>query len=82
MRRKTTLYLEEDDIRELKRIALEEPNQNMTTLIKQAIRQFINIHRNKKRSFEELMKYKGSAKENYFGDGVDFQRSVREEWKD
>ena len=81
MKRKTTLYLEEEDIQELKRISLEEPGQNMTSLIQTVIRQFINS-RKEKPKFEEWQRCKNSVKENYFGDPVDFQRNLRKEWED
>jgi len=42
MKRKTTLYLEEEDIRELKKIALENPAENLASLITKSVRNFIN----------------------------------------
>ena len=82
MKRKTTLYLEEEDIIELKRISLTEPNQNMTSLIKKAIRQFIENRKAESPTFHELKRCKNSVKKNYFGDSVDIQRKLRDEWKD
>lgn len=80
MKRKTTLYMEEEDIRELKKLALEEPNQNMTSLITQAVRHFINDKKEKQNSFAGLKKCKNSVKKNYFGEGVKLQRKLRKEW--
>ncbi|MFH0925048.1 MAG: hypothetical protein V1872_05360 [bacterium] len=80
MKRKTTLYLEEDDIGELKKTALKTPNQNMTSLVEKAIRQFIENLAERSNSFENLQKCKGTVKENYFGNAVDLQRYLREKW--
>ena len=51
MKRKTTLYLEEEDIRELKKIALENPAENLTSLITKSVQNFINEKSVKKRNF-------------------------------
>lgn len=56
MKRKTTLYLEEEDIKELKKIALENPAENMTSLITKSVRNFINEKSIKKRNFTLLNK--------------------------
>ncbi len=82
MKRKTSLYLEKEDLQELKRISLKEPDQKMTSLIQRAIRQFIDNRKERTKSFEALRKCKSSVKENYFGDGVSLQRKLREEWED
>lgn len=82
MKRKTTLYLEEEDVLELKKIALEEPHQNMTSLISKAIHKFIDARKETKFSFNGLLKCKNSVKKNYFGDSVNLQRNLRNEWKD
>ena len=82
MKRKTTLYLEDQDIRELKKIALEGTNQNMTSLITEAVHQFLDTWRQKPRSFDALFKCKGSVKKNYFGDAVNLQRSLRKKWEE
>lgn len=80
MKQKTTLYLEEEDIKELKRIALENKGQTMTSLIQSAIRQYISKQYNTPKKFRGLRKIKGSLKENYFGDAVELQRQLRKEW--
>ncbi len=80
MKRKTTLYLEEEDIRELKKIALENQAENMTSLITKSVRNFINEKNIKKRNFTLFNKCKNSVKRNYFGNAVNLQKKLRSEW--
>lgn len=78
---KTTIYLDEKDLRALKMLAAQSPQINVVTLIRQALRDFLNkmTQRPHFSYLKKLLKKKPSS--TSFGDGVSYQRSLRKEWK-
>lgn len=79
---KTTLYIPEDDIKALKRLALETPKKGLTHHIRQAILEYLERRRSRGKKFATLRKYMGTIPRSRFGDGVEYQRQLRDEWED
>ncbi|MFA6451545.1 MAG: ribbon-helix-helix protein, CopG family [bacterium] len=78
--RKTTLYLEDDIVKKIKELAIEEAGSSMTKIINDTLRQGLGIEKSKTKRFYYMKKAHGSAK--CFGktDPVAFQRKLRSEW--
>lgn len=78
---KTTLYLPEIDVRELKSLSLGTVKKGLTYHIQQAVKMYlIFLKRNKKSKLSVFLRGKGVGKKSQFGDGVVYQRRLREEW--
>lgn len=80
---KTTLYIPDDLVTRLRRVALESSNRKLTFHVVQAIRDYIEKFGKKpKKPFATLLKYKGVSKgRSAFGDSVEYQRKLRAEWE-
>jgi hypothetical protein len=77
---KTTLYLENDNLRSLKKMALQFPKTNLTYHINMAIQRYISEMEEKVYARSRWAKIGKSVKRNYFGDAVTLQRNLRKEW--
>ncbi len=79
---KTTLYLPEEDIFELKAYAIRSSQRSLTYHIQIAIKKYLQeVKRGKsQKKFQTLLRYKGAFKKNTFGDSVKYQRKLRQEW--
>lgn len=80
---KTTLYIPDDLITRLKRVALESSNHKLTFHVVQAIRDYVEkIGKKPKKRFATMLKYKGISRnrKSDFGDPVEYQRKLRSEW--
>ena len=78
--KKTTIYLEEKELRELKILAARIPHGNAARLIRQAVRDLLKKGPDKSefRFLRKTLRQKPSP--TSFGDAVDYQRSLRKEW--
>jgi ribbon-helix-helix CopG family protein len=78
--KKTTLYLDEKEMNELKILAAKLSQGSASNLIRRAVRDFLNKTREQP-SFSFLKKHlQKKARPTSFGDGVFYQRSLRKEW--
>lgn len=79
---KTTLYLPDHLMLELKRLVAESKRETLTSCITQAVQEFL-FKRKKKpvKKSSVLLKYAGSSKMSQFGDAVEYQRKLRSEWE-
>jgi hypothetical protein len=77
---KTTLYIPEEDIKALKKLALDTPKKSLTHHIRTAVREYLD-HRRSHRAFETLLSARGISDGSHFGDPVEYQRKLREEWE-
>jgi len=78
--KKTTLYIDEKELRELKLLAAKLSQGSASDLIRQAVRDFIK--KNKEKPSHPFLKkhLNKKAHSTTFGDGVAYQRSLRKEW--
>lgn len=78
---KTTIYLEEPMLRELKMLAAKTPKANMVSLIRRALREFLAKSgvRNRHAYLKKILKQK--PRKTSFGDPVAYQRALRKEWR-
>ncbi len=81
---KTTIYLDEKQLRSLKTLATKSSKRaNVADLIRRAVFEFINKQKNAPQSFANLLNLlKQSPRPSSFGDGVAYQHSLRNEWDD
>lgn len=78
---KTTLYLPDQLIENLRALSLQSPRKSLTYHIQEAVREYLKNRKVKKR-FATLLKYKGVSKgRSAFGDSVEYQRKLRAEWE-
>lgn len=78
---KTTLYLPEMAVHELKSLSLGSSKKGLTYHIQQAVKMYLAfLKKNKKSKLSVFLKGKGVGKKSQFGDGVVFQRRLRDEW--
>jgi hypothetical protein len=78
--KKTTLYLDEKEMKELKILAAQLSKGSASNLIRRAVRDFLNKTKEHP-SFSFLRKHlQKRPRATSFGDGVTFQRSIRKEW--
>ncbi|MBI4125138.1 MAG: hypothetical protein HY466_04330 [Deltaproteobacteria bacterium] len=78
---KTTIYLDERMLRELKMLTAKTPKANMVSLIRQALREFLakSGEQNRHAYLKRMLKQK--PRKTSFGDPVSYQRALRKEWK-
>lgn len=80
---KTTIYLEDSMLRQLKVSAAAGRKTNVADLIRQAVGDFLNKRRKPKKAFQNLQQLlKAKPRKTTFGDAVAFQKSMRSEWDD
>lgn len=80
--RKTTLYIEDDLIVKAKLKAIEDPSLNVTKIINDALRKYLDGGKTPKDNFKELRKALGSSKGfKKVSDPVKYQRALRSEWE-
>lgn len=78
--KKTTLYLDEKEMNELKILAAKLSKGSASNLIRRAVRDFLKKTKEQP-SFSFLKKQlHKKARTTSFGDGVSYQRSLRREW--
>lgn len=77
---KTTIYLDEKMLQELKMLAAKTPKANLVGLIRQALREFLakSALRNRHGHLKKILKQK--PRKTGFGDPVAYQRALRKEW--
>jgi hypothetical protein len=80
--KKTTLYIEDELVRDLKRKAMLETGSSMTAIINEAIREYLSGETTKdKNRFPNLKKARGGSRAlKKAGDPVEYQRKIRAEW--
>lgn len=83
MDHKTTLYLPKEDVLALKAMALKSSERSLTYHVRQAIRAYLKSSQKKAQAkrYRTLMKYRSSSPKSLFGDSVDYQRQLRQEWE-
>ena len=77
---KTTVYLDENELRDLKIMAARSHKANVAGLIREALRDLLR-NRRQKTSFpflKKILRLKPSR--TSFGDAVDYQKALRKEW--
>lgn len=80
--KKTTLYIEDDLIVKAKLKAIEEPGSNVTKIINEALRKYLNSENVPKDNFSGLRKALGSSKGfKKVSDPVKYQKKLRSEWE-
>lgn len=78
---KTTIYLDDSSLRDLKRLAAHSDKTNVADLIRSAIFDFLRKTKAQKKSLSHLSKLlRQKPRKNAFGDGVEFQRNLRDDW--
>jgi Holliday junction resolvasome RuvABC ATP-dependent DNA helicase subunit len=87
---KTTIYLEEKDLKALKLLAAQKSHTKVADLIRQSVHALLKT-KEKKEPFEFLKNYlskksrgrkkASQSKKQGFKDAVKFQRKLRDEWK-
>lgn len=77
---KTTVYLDENELRDLKILAARSHKANVAGLIREALRDLLR-NRRQKTSFPFLKKtLRCKPSRTSFGDAVGYQRALRKEW--
>ena len=81
---KTTIYLDEKYLKSLKILAAKSPTKtNVADLIRSAVFEFLNRQKYSPQGFSKLLNLlKQTPQPASFGDAVDYQRSLRDEWQD
>ncbi len=78
---KTTLYIPEQDLLTLKALALKSPRKQLTYHIQQAIKRYLaDAEKGAGSTHRRFLQCRGIAKK-CFGDAVDYQRKLRQEWE-
>jgi len=77
---KTTVYLDESELRSLKSMAAKQPGKSVAQLIREGVR-YIVKNKPKKDKFSYLRKLlHEKPRKSSFGDPVAYQRKLRDEW--
>lgn len=77
---KTTLYLPKNEVRRLKQLAARRPGGSVTQLIRQAIHYFLTPSQRPVPNTFLRRTLRKAGKKTTFGDGVRYQRQLRDEW--
>jgi len=81
MRHKTTLYIDTSIIRDLKKILINLPGENITSIVNSSLKEYLK-NAGSKKNMSNLLKAKNSINKDVFGDSVQYQRKLRAEWDD
>ncbi len=81
---KTTIYLEEGELKALKRLASQQAGRSVSQIIREGIKLMLQTKPKKgkeKNSFlKKLLKEKPRKSSSFGPDPVTYQRKLREEW--
>lgn len=80
MEHKTTLYLNEKILREVKKITIYNKGESITSLVNKALEEYLKTNK-KKKGITNFLKAKNSISKKVFGDALLFQKKIREEWE-
>ncbi|MCC6271982.1 MAG: ribbon-helix-helix protein, CopG family [Deltaproteobacteria bacterium] len=79
---KTTIYLDDKELKELKVLAAKLTRGSAADLIRQAVREFIHTKKSRPACFAFLKKHlRKKRSPTSFHDPVSYQRSLRKEWR-
>jgi hypothetical protein len=78
--RKTTVYLDDKELKALKAMAAKRAGTSSARLIREAVQSFLG-RKDKKTGFDFLKKALGQKpRPSSFSDPVAYQKSIRQEW--
>ncbi|MBI2336466.1 MAG: hypothetical protein HYU97_06855 [Deltaproteobacteria bacterium] len=77
---KTTIYLDERELKQLKILAAEHIEGSVAKLIRKAVRRFVSdiSHQRELKFLKKILQ--SPPRKTSFRDGVRYQRSLRREW--
>ena len=81
MKHKTPLYIDNSIIRDIKKILINLPGENITSIVNSSLKEYLK-KAGTGRKMSNILKAKNSINKDVFGDSVKYQRKLRAEWDD